>query len=103
MKRAGLVPGRPYKKSATVVGDVLASTIPYGDVALYDTLVPHGPQDFSLRSTLVDGQGNVRVGIDRRLRRAYRYRSARHTRRLTMLGGQSTRTLSPFVPTSMTG
>ncbi len=57
MHELGLVPGRPYKKSATVVGDVLGKYHPHGDVALYDTLV-RMVQDFSLRYPLVDGQGN---------------------------------------------
>src|SRR5213595_1162896 len=49
MNELGLVPGRPYKKSATVVGDVLGKYHPHGDVALYDTLV-RMVQDFSLRT-----------------------------------------------------
>src|SRR3970040_1166000 len=59
MNELGLVPGRPYKKSATVVGDVLGKYHPHGDVALYDSLV-RMVQDFSLRYPLVDGQGNFR-------------------------------------------
>src|SRR5881296_2832197 len=57
MNELGLVPGRPYKKSATVVGDVLGKYHPHGDVALYDALV-RMVQEFSLRYPLVDGQGN---------------------------------------------
>ena len=57
MHELGLVPGRPYKKSATVVGDVLGKYHPHGDVALYDSLV-RMVKDFSLRYPLVDGQGN---------------------------------------------
>src|SRR3989442_12396272 len=57
MHELGLVPGRPYKKSATVVGDVLGKYHPHGDVALYDSLV-RMVQEFSLRYPLVDGQGN---------------------------------------------
>src|SRR5207302_11494042 len=53
----GLVPGRPYKKCATVVGDVLGKYHPHGDSAAYDTLVRMA-QWFSLRYPLVDGQGN---------------------------------------------
>src|SRR5256885_4311718 len=48
MNELGLVPGRPYKKSATVVGDVLGKYHPHGDVALYDSLV-RMVQSFSLR------------------------------------------------------
>src|SRR4029079_344391 len=57
MNELGLVPGRPYKKSATVVGDVLGKFHPHGDGAVYDALV-RMVQDFSLRYPLVDGQGN---------------------------------------------
>ena len=57
MNDLGLVPGRPYKKSATVVGDVLGKYHPHGDSAVYDALV-RMVQDFSLRYPLIDGQGN---------------------------------------------
>jgi DNA gyrase subunit A len=48
---------KPYKKSARVVGDVIGKYHPHGDTAAYDTIVRMA-QDFSLRYTLVDGQGN---------------------------------------------
>ena len=48
---------KPYKKSARVVGDVIGKYHPHGDSAVYDTIVRMA-QDFSLRYTLVDGQGN---------------------------------------------
>ncbi len=48
---------KPYKKSARIVGDVIGKYHPHGDQAVYDTLVRMA-QDFSLRYTLVDGQGN---------------------------------------------
>lgn len=48
---------KPYKKSARVVGDVIGKYHPHGDRAVYDTIVRMA-QDFSLRYTLVDGQGN---------------------------------------------
>ena len=48
---------RPYKKSARVVGDVIGKYHPHGDTAVYDTIVRLA-QPFSLRYTLVDGQGN---------------------------------------------
>src|SRR5215208_7165189 len=57
MHEAGLAPNRPYKKSATVVGDVLGKYHPHGDASVYDSLV-RMVQDFSLRYPLVDGQGN---------------------------------------------
>lgn len=48
---------KPYKKSARVVGDVIGKYHPHGDYAVYDTIVRMA-QDFSMRYTLVDGQGN---------------------------------------------
>src|SRR5438552_17255472 len=58
MNELGLVPGRAYKKSATVVGDVLGKYHPHGDMAVYDALV-RMVQEFSLRYPLVDGRGDV--------------------------------------------
>jgi DNA gyrase subunit A len=78
MSELGLVPGRPYKKSATVVGDVLGKYHPHGDSAVYDALV-RMVQDFSLRYPLVDGQGNF-GSVDGDPPAAYRYTEARMTR-----------------------
>jgi len=57
MKEMGLEAGKPYKKSARVVGDVIGKYHPHGDQAVYDALVRMA-QGFSMRSPLVDGQGN---------------------------------------------
>ncbi|MEZ4548008.1 MAG: DNA gyrase subunit A [Thermodesulfobacteriota bacterium] len=57
MEEAGNQWNRPYKKSARIVGDVMGKYHPHGDAALYDALVRMA-QDFSMRYTLVDGQGN---------------------------------------------
>ncbi|MCW2962228.1 MAG: gyrA, partial [Thermoleophilia bacterium] len=57
MHEAGLQPNRKYVKSAQVVGKAMGEYHPHGDSAIYDTLVRMA-QDFSLRYTLVDGQGN---------------------------------------------
>jgi len=57
MHEAGLQPNRPYKKSATTVGNVMGRYHPHGDQPIYDTLVRMA-QPFSLRYPLVDGQGN---------------------------------------------
>src|SRR5580765_7946442 len=57
MNEKGLVPGKPYKKSANVVGDVLGGYHPHGDSAVYASMVRMA-QDFSLRYPLIDGQGN---------------------------------------------
>ena len=78
MRELGLSAGRPYKKSATVVGDVLGKYHPHGDSAVYDALV-RMVQDFSLRCPLVDGQGNF-GSIDGDNAAAYRYTEARLTR-----------------------
>src|SRR5213080_3147543 len=83
MNELGLVPGRPYKKSATVVGDVLGKYHPHGDVAVYDSLV-RLVQTFSLRYPLVDGQGNF-GSMDGDPPAAYRYTEARLTRIATEL------------------
>jgi DNA gyrase subunit A len=77
MNDIGLLPNRPYKKSASVVGDVLARFHPHGDTAVYDTLVRMA-QDFSLRYPLIDGQGNF-GSIDGDRAAAYRYTEARMT------------------------
>ncbi len=57
MHEANIAWNRPYVKCARVVGDVMGKYHPHGDSAIYDTLVRMA-QDFSLRYTLVDGQGN---------------------------------------------
>jgi DNA gyrase subunit A len=75
MNEAGLSAGRPYKKSATVVGDVLGKYHPHGDMAVYEAMV-RMVQDFSLRYPLVDGQGNF-GSIDGDNAAAYRYTEAR--------------------------
>ncbi|HEX9728476.1 MAG TPA: DNA gyrase subunit A [Gemmatimonadales bacterium] len=77
MNGLGLVPGRPYKKSATVVGDVLGKYHPHGDTAVYDSMV-RMVQVFSLRYPLVDGQGNF-GSVDGDSAAAYRYTEARLT------------------------
>ena len=77
MNELGLLPGRPHKKSATVVGEVLGKYHPHGDAAVYDSLV-RMVQDFSLRYPLVDGQGNF-GSVDGDNAAAYRYTEARLT------------------------
>ena len=71
MSELGLLPGRPHKKSATVVGEVLGKYHPHGDSAVYDALV-RMVQDFSLRYPLVAGQGNF-GSVDGDPAAAYRY------------------------------
>ena len=81
MNELGLLPGRPYKKCATVVGDVLGKYHPHGDSSVYDALV-RMVQDFSLRYPLVDGQGNF-GSMDGDNAAAYRYTESRLTRMAT--------------------
>lgn len=57
MSEAGMLPGKAYKKSARIVGDVLGKYHPHGDSAVYDAAVRLA-QDFSTRYPLVDGHGN---------------------------------------------
>jgi DNA gyrase subunit A len=83
MDEAGLQPNRPYKKSASTVGTVMANYHPHGDQAIYDTLVRMA-QPFSLRYPLVDGQGNF-GSIDDDPPAAQRYTEARLSRIATEL------------------
>src|SRR5690606_33466948 len=53
----GMTPGRPYRKSAKIVGDVMGNYHPHGDAAIYDALA-RMTQDWSMRVPLIDGQGN---------------------------------------------
>jgi DNA gyrase subunit A len=75
MHELGLQPGKGYRKSARVVGDVMGKYHPHGDLAIYDTLVRMA-QDFSLRYPLVDGQGNF-GSVDGDAAAAMRYTETR--------------------------
>ena len=66
---------KPFKKSATCVGDVLGRYHPHGDASVYDALVRLA-QDFSMRYMLVDGHGNF-GSVDGDPPAAYRYTEAR--------------------------
>ncbi len=96
MNELGLVPGRPYKKSATVVGDVLGKYHPHGDSSVYDALV-RMVQDFSLRYPLVDGQGNF-GSVDGDPAAAYRYTEARLTRVAVEMLADIDKNTVDFVP-----
>jgi DNA gyrase subunit A len=96
MHEIGLTPGRPFKKSATVVGDVLGKYHPHGDTAVYDSLVRMA-QDFSLRYPLVDGQGNF-GSVDGDSPAAYRYTEARLTRIATEMLADIDKDTVDFVP-----
>jgi DNA gyrase subunit A len=96
MHDLGLQPNRPYRKSATVVGEVIGKYHPHGDAAVYDTLVRLA-QDFSMRHVLVDGQGNF-GSVDGDPAAAMRYTEARLTRIATeMLRDISSDTVD-FIP-----
>jgi DNA gyrase subunit A len=75
MTDLGLASNRPYKKSARIVGEVLGKYHPHGDSSVYDTMVRMA-QDWSMRYTLVDGQGNF-GSIDGDPPAAMRYTEAR--------------------------
>jgi DNA gyrase subunit A len=78
MQQMGLQPGRPYRKCAKIVGEVMGNYHPHGDAAIYDTLVRMA-QPFNMRGPLVDGQGNF-GSIDGDPPAAQRYTEARLTR-----------------------
>jgi DNA gyrase subunit A len=75
MRQMGLASNRAYRKCAKVVGEVIGNYHPHGDAPAYDTLVRLA-QDFNMRYTLVDGQGNF-GSIDGDSPAAYRYTEAR--------------------------
>ena len=83
MQEAGLQPNRPYSKSASTVGTVMARYHPHGDSAIYDTLVRMA-QPFAMRYPLVDGQGNF-GSVDNDPAAAMRYTEARLARIATEL------------------
>src|SRR5271170_3052119 len=74
----GLLPTAGFRKSATIVGDVLGKYHPHGDASVYEALVRLA-QGFSMRYPLIDGQGNY-GSIDGDRAAAYRYTEARLTR-----------------------
>ena len=90
---------KPYKKSARVVGDVIGKYHPHGDSAVYDTIVRMA-QDFSLRYTLVDGQGNF-GSIDGDSAAAMRYTEIRMSKIATPCSLISTRKRSISSTTTM--
>lgn len=75
MGEMGMMPNKPFKKSARIVGEVLGKYHPHGDTAVYDSMVRMA-QTFSVRQLLVDGQGNF-GSIDGDSAAAMRYTEAR--------------------------
>ncbi len=96
MHEAGMQPNRPFKKCARVVGDVMGSYHPHGDVAIYDTLVRMA-QPFSLRYPLVDGQGNF-GNLDDDPAAAMRYTECRLSRMATEMLREIEADTVDFVP-----
>jgi DNA gyrase subunit A len=78
MNELGLGPTRSYRKSATIVGEVMGKYHPHGDQSIYDTLARLA-QDFAIRAPIVDGQGNF-GSIDGDKPAAMRYTEARMAR-----------------------
>ncbi len=96
MSQLGLTPDKPYRKSATIVGEVMGKYHPHGDTAIYDAMVRLA-QDFSTRYLLVDGHGNF-GSIDGDPPAAMRYTEARLTKiSLEMLSDINKDTVD-FVP-----
>jgi DNA gyrase subunit A len=97
MQQMGLQPGRPYKKSAKIVGEVMGNYHPHGGDAIYDTLVRLA-QDFNLRAVLVDGQGNF-GSVDGDNAAAMRYTEARLTRLGAVMMADIEKDTVDYVPT----
>ncbi|MGQ0577874.1 MAG: DNA gyrase subunit A [Betaproteobacteria bacterium] len=96
MHEANNVWNRPYVKCARVVGDVLGKYHPHGDTATYEALVRMA-QDFSMRFTLVDGQGNF-GSVDGDSAAAYRYTECRLERIASELLADIDKETVDFVP-----
>ena len=87
---------KPFRKSATTVGNVLGRYHPHGDMAVYDTMVRMA-QSFSLRYPLIDGQGNF-GNIDGDGAAAYRYTEARMSRLADMMLSDIEKDVVDFTP-----
>ncbi len=96
MFEAGYTPDRPYRKSARVVGDVMGKYHPHGDSAIYDAMVRMA-QSFSMRVTLVDGQGNF-GSVDGDNPAAMRYTEVRLARSAMLLLDDIDRDTVDFSP-----
>lgn len=96
MYENGLTPTAKFRKSATVVGDVLGSYHPHGDVPVYDAMVKMA-QDFSFRYPLILGQGNF-GSIDGDNAAAYRYTEAKMSRISTEILRDIEKETVDFVP-----
>src|SRR5438094_6804139 len=96
MYEGGLRPGRPYRKSARLVGDVMGKYHPHGDASIYDALA-RMTQDWSMRVPLIDGQGNF-GSMDPDPPAAMRYTEARLAKVANFLLGDIDRDTVDFTP-----
>ena len=97
MQQMGLQPGRPYRKSAKVAGEVMGNYHPHGEGAIYDTLVRMA-QSWNMRAPLVDGQGNF-GSVDGDPPAAMRYTEARLTRLGSSMMADIEKETVDFIPT----
>ncbi len=97
MQQMGLQPGRPYRKSAKVAGEVMGNYHPHGEGAIYDTLVRMA-QSWNMRAPLVDGQGNF-GSVDGDPPAAMRYTEARLTRLGSSMMADIEKETVDFLPT----
>jgi DNA gyrase subunit A len=95
-QEGGFVPGRPYRKSAKIVGDVMGNYHPHGDSAIYDALARLA-QDWSMRVPLIDGQGNF-GSMDPDPPAAMRYTEARLAKVANFLLGDIDKDTVDFTP-----
>ena len=92
----GLVHSKPFRKSATTVGNVLGRYHPHGDSSVYGTMV-HMAQDFNMRYTLIEGHGNF-GSVDGDAAAAYRYTEARLDRIADEMMRDIDKNVVPMVP-----
>ena len=96
MNELGMTPDKPFRKSARIVGDVLGKFHPHGDSSVYDAMVRLA-QDFSIRYTLVEGQGNF-GSVDGDGAAAMRYTEARMSKICTHLLADIDKDTVDFMP-----
>ncbi len=96
MYELGLTSGKPYRKGAKIVGEVLGKYHPHGDAAVYDALVRMA-QDFNMRYPLIDGQGNF-GSVDGDPPAAMRYTEARLSRLAEQMLADIEKETVEFVP-----
>lgn len=96
MQEAGMTSGKPYKKSARIVGEVLGKYHPHGDTSVYDAIVRMA-QDFSIRYLLADGHGNF-GSVDGDPAAAMRYTEVRMSKVSELMLADIEKETVDFVP-----